>query len=611
MKKCTTLFLLCLGGALLAGCQHGPDRAPPWVPDQRAGLALWFPGAGDGWAAISAAGDLIVDGAGAPLRGGDFERLDGRRLDDGRWRLATVDTAANQVVVLEVADHRARTLTTLPVPDYEVNGLCLYQDRDAHLSVFVLDERGGADQWLLRDGGEPLHVRRLALPAGAEYCRVDDRRDALYVSEEGVGLWRYRADPERDPERTLVDARHPHGGVAESAKGLALIPGGVALLDADAAELHLYRDGAPVGAPLAVPDLDEPERLASRWRDGRLTLVVLDDDGAAARRLTVPWDAATTDREEADLVTVLPSAQTEPVARFGDAADDPAIWIHPDNPAASLVLGTDKKNGLHVYDLSGRERQFLPAGKLNNVDVRGNLAVASNRDHDSLHLFDIDAASGRLTDLGELATGLEEIYGLCMHRDGEGRVHAIANGKSGAFEQYRLRRSERGVRGERVRRFQVPSQPEGCVADDATGRLFVGEENAAVWVLPADPDDPTPARPVIEVGDKVVADIEGLALHLGDDHRYLVISSQGNNSYVVVDAVPPFAYRGRFRIGANLDAAIDGASETDGLEVTALDLGGAYGEGLLVVQDGRNRLPQAPQNFKYVPWTAVREALGL
>lgn len=80
---------------------------------------------------------------------------------------------------------------------------------------------------------------------------------------------------------------------------------------------------------------------------------------------------------------------------------------------------------------------------------------------------------------------------------------------------------------------------------------------------------------------------------------------------MVVDAVPPFAYRGRFRIGANLDAAIDGASETDGLEVTALDLGGAYGEGLLVVQDGRNRLPQAPQNFKYVPWTAVREALGL
>lgn len=56
-----------------------------------------------------------------------------------------------------------------------------------------------------------------------------------------------------------------------------------------------------------------------------------------------------------------------------------------------------------VYDLEGRQLQSLTVGRLNNVDVRSgfrlgskrvDLAVASNRDHNSLHLFAIDRASG-------------------------------------------------------------------------------------------------------------------------------------------------------------------------------------------------------------------------
>jgi myo-inositol-hexaphosphate 3-phosphohydrolase len=45
---------------------------------------------------------------------------------------------------------------------------------------------------------------------------------------------------------------------------------------------------------------------------------------------------------------------------------------------------------------------------------------------------------------------------------------------------------------------------------------------------------------------------------------------------------------------------------TDGLEVTAADLGGPYRDGLLVVQDGRNNLPRAPQwldDFKSTNYT--------
>jgi len=52
-----------------------------------------------------------------------------------------------------------------------------------------------------------------------------------------------------------------------------------------------------------------------------------------------------------DDVTPEAKAQTEPVPHGGDADDDLAIWLHPTDPAKTLILGTDKQGGLHVYDL--------------------------------------------------------------------------------------------------------------------------------------------------------------------------------------------------------------------------------------------------------------------
>ena len=106
-------------------------------------------------------------------------------------------------------------------------------------------------------------------------------------------------------------------------------------------------------------------------------------------------------------------------------------------------------------------------------------------------------------------------------------------------------------------------------------------------------------------------DIEGLALYQGRQRDYLLISSQGNDSYVVVEAQAPYRLRGSLRIGLNAERGIDGASETDGLEVTSANLGGPWSAGLLVVQDGRKRMPEGNQNYKYVPWTAIAAALGL
>ena len=45
--------------------------------------------------------------------------------------------------------------------------------------------------------------------------------------------------------------------------------------------------------------------------------------------------------------------------------------------------------------------------------------------------------------------------------------------------------------------------------------------------------------------------------------------------------------------------------------MTSVKVGGAWNSGLLVGQDGRKRMPEQTQNFKYVPWSAVADALGL
>src|SRR3546814_12710561 len=70
-------------------------------------------------------------------------------------------------------------------------------------------------------------------------------------------------------------------------------------------------------------------------------------------------------RSRVPAVTAL--VETVPAGSYGDAADDPAIWANPGDPAASLVIATDKKAGLYVYDMRGEVVQFLPDGKMNNV----------------------------------------------------------------------------------------------------------------------------------------------------------------------------------------------------------------------------------------------------
>jgi myo-inositol-hexaphosphate 3-phosphohydrolase len=309
------------------------------------------------------------------------------------------------------------------------------------------------------------------------------------------------------------------------------------------------------------------------------------------------------------------SAETDPVDTANDAADDPAIWRNAKDPAQSLVIGTDKKAGIHVYDLAGKRVSFTPAARLNNVDLRevgGRvIAVASDRaDVAQAHvaLFTLDTSTRRLVPMGRYPVGPGEAYGMCLWtRAKDQALFGFVVLKDGRIDQVRIDLSAPSPVVTTVRSMKLGTQAEGCVVDDRTGQLYVAEEDVGLWRFAADPAAPATATPIARVdGRTLVADAEGLALApKGRTGGYLIVSSQGDSAYTLY-RLPGVTYAGRFRIGGG---GIDGTSDTDGIDLALGDFGPAYPAGLFVAQDGDN----APdtQNFKYVSWAKVKAALGL
>lgn len=541
------------------------------------------------------------------------------------------------LIALDKSGKKIIELARLPVPAFNIENVCLSRDPANNLSMYLLDERGTAEHWLVLDAHGHQQVkklRNLPIAPNSKSCSVDDTRERLFIAEEAIGVWAYGASVESSPGRTVVDMAAPFGKLSETAELVSAIPGGVLVFDGEQKKLQVYRsDKLELQNSIAMSDVNEAEHLSARYDSAKqqLTVVMFDEGKKQHHELTIPWEHSPSQTIPALAIrSVTADAQTQVMARFGDAADDPAIWVNKNNPQQSRVIGTNKQQGLFVYDLQGKEVQHFNTGKLNNVDVRYgiqvgqqqlDIAVATNRDDNSLAIYTIDPATGALNFSGSVKTGLENIYGFCMYQSPASanatvKTYAIPNAKSGEFQQIELTatldKSKTIIwQGKVVRRFFVKTQPEGCVADDQHQRLFIGEEDVALWTLGAEASASPAPELVLAAGDTLVPDVEGVGVYAGKEKSYVVVSSQGNNTFVVMDALPPFSVRGIVRI--DLDAAnnIDGVSETDGLEVSSVNFGGAFSEGLLVVQDGHKVLPEAPQNFKYIAWQKIRDALRL
>ncbi len=316
-------------------------------------------------------------------------------------------------------------------------------------------------------------------------------------------------------------------------------------------------------------------------------------------------------------VIVMAAVETDPAGARGDAADDPAFWLHPSDASKSLVLGTNKQEGLVVFALDGSEVQRLPIGLINNVDVRQSadqthdVAIASNDQVNAISVFLIDRATGDVSHRGEIPTGLIEPYGICMGRENGADLAGVTY-KDGTVQIWSLTASTEALSGELLKTVKLATQLEGCVFDEAQGLMFVGEEDHGLWKMAY--REPVPVPELIDlVGGSagLVADVEGVSIWRGKDGAgWIVASAQSEDRFVIFDRQAPHTSPGSFSIGENAALDIDAVTHTDGLDVFSGAMPG-FPRGALIVQDDGNPKSGIDQNFKIVSWADIEAALGL
>ena len=674
--------------AVLTGCSRSSpqpaDPAPatvaaaaetaPTAEDGANGVAIWVhpeDGAKSLILGAGGTGGLEVYGLDGALRQriGDLEathvtvRYD---FDLGGKKLPLVIAyEPTRSALIGYTIDEAQKLVRLPgesiVADDELTGLCSFRSPiTGRVYAIGMTDGGQMLQWQLFEAKGELSarlVRTVPLGKGVEYCVVDDATATMYYGDEALGVMSLPVEPETDAMRSIVDLVAPRGGIAEEVKGLALArdsDGKTLLLvsDVSAERLSVYGvDGKlqgrlNIGAGGQVDGVGESEGLAlataamgSAYPEGILVIADQDNDGEYSNFKLVGWREARTAlgiaaREFADprasaagtARTVTPALEAPAVATWGDAADDPVIWVNAKDPSRSVVIATDKNIGLNVYDLDGRPLQTLADGRMNNVDVRDGflvdgkprtLVAASNRTDKTIALYWLDPETRKLARAGDpVPIGLDDPYGLCMFAaaDGSGHYVFVNNGGDGIYRQWRITAKDGRAIAEQVREFKVGSQAEGCVADDETGSLYVAEEAGGFFRYSARPDGGAERREIDRVDgpNGLVADIEGMSIWRGKDGKgFIVLSNQGADNYAVYRLEGDNAFVGIFHIVADPERGIDGVSETDGLDVSSAALGARFPDGLMVVQDGRNLSPRERQNYKFVSWRDIAESLGI
>lgn len=601
-------------------------------------------------------------------------------IDDERVSLIVGNVKDAPMLVAWTIDPVSRTLTELGrvTTGFGTAGSCLYRSsRTGAYYAFATSENGAVEQYRLTWENGALNAelaREFSVGGEIELCAADDALARLYFGEEGSAIWRYGAEPEQGIQRAIVDvvaSGNLAGNIREQVEGVALVIGegstGYLIASNEQANSFLVYerggdnafvgqftiDGGDLGDAVTEPNGFGVLALPVGEQYPAGVFVTADETNsnpngrnnfklaswaAILSVLGQPTDFAASDprvRTETvrvtDAVLVTAAAETLPVPSGIDAADDPAIWIHPTDTALSLIIGTEKTpdGGLVAYNLDGSIQQEVIIGRVNNVDLRYNfplngqptaIVAATNRTLNSLVIYAIDPTSRELRDVAAdvFVSDMREVYGVCLYRSAvNGAYYAFVNSaNTGEVEQYRLTATGTGqVDAELVREFIVGSQTEGCAVDDEAGVIYIGEEAVGLWRYNAEPDADASRVLVDDVTGELTADVEGVAIYYAADGAgYLIVSAQGANEFVIYDrAVPadggPNAYVGTFAVVES--ATVDAVSGSDGLDVTNFPLGTAFPNGVFVTQDDLNLNPAANQNFKLVDWGTIAEALGL
>jgi len=304
---------------------------------------------------------------------------------------------------------------------------------------------------------------------------------------------------------------------------------------------------------------------------------------------------------------VTANVETEPVFAGDDAADDMCVLENFNNPESSLIISSDKKYGIIVYDLEGVKLYDYEVGRINNVDILPSrlfqnkyIVAGTNRTYNSIDIY-LFNSKGELENLilRKEIPSLKDVYGVTFYRD-EFNTYLFISDKKGNVEQWSYNNDEVNSEIKFVRKLKFSSLVEGLVADESKGKIYIGQERKGIWELNAFPSFDSQKKLIFKKSKNFKPDFEGLALRdYGNGEGYLIASVQGSNGYLIIDRKSLDA-KIFFRI---IDGdKIDGTTETDGIDVTSIKTS-KFPNGFFIAQDDDN--DGLNQNFKLVDWNKI------
>lgn len=308
--------------------------------------------------------------------------------------------------------------------------------------------------------------------------------------------------------------------------------------------------------------------------------------------------------DSAQMEKVSPIFITDPV-RFD--SDDPAIWINSENTESSLILGTDKDmdGALYVFDLAGNKIDSLTRRDIkrpNNVDIgyglplesgKVDFAVTGERFTSKVRFYTLPDMTelmpgGIEVYIGEMGEDFRDLMGIALYQNpANGKNYVIAGRKNGPTDgtylwQYEILVSGDEISLELVRKFGAFSglkEIEAIAVDNELGYIYYSDEGAGVRKYYADP----------EMGNEELAlfattgftdDHEGISIYKASPTEgYLLVSDQGANLFHVFPRAGSANNPHEHNLLAKLPLS---TISSDGNEVTAVNLGGNFPNGLFV-----------------------------
>jgi 3-phytase len=305
--------------------------------------------------------------------------------------------------------------------------------------------------------------------------------------------------------------------------------------------------------------------------------------------------------------------------------DDPAIWIHPTDASKSVIIGTDKDTdgGLYAFDLNGKIIAKSEALKRpNNVDIAYGLvikgqkidvAVITERESNTIRVFS-------LPDLKPIDNGGIPVFEGELERDPMGVTlytrtsdHAIfaivgrKTGPSGTYLwQYQLTDAGNGRVGANVVRkfgqYSGKKEIEAIAVDNELGFVYYCDEQFGIRKYNADPAKNDNSELALFGNGDFKSDNEGIAIYKKTATTgYILVSNQQANTFIVYPREGANGNPNEFPLLAEIPTS---TIECDGADVTSLNLGGHYQNGLFVAMSNG-------MTFHLYSWNDIQKRIDL